>query len=337
MKRRWVLGAALVLVFFGFAAWHYAGDRPGRDPEPSGRAASTGPESAARRTPSPIAALPPVGAPLGGALPALRSAADAGNREAACRLAAELQACGRLGAMVQDHGAWLASRKRGLEVVSLTATPELVEEFSTQFDAELDSRQRRLDRLQRHCEGVTPPDAGEVFANWRRAALLGDAVAIRHYTAGSVFRWGNIVETAPFLPTYKGEAEALALSLAQKGDLEMTIVLAAAYSPISSASKPLLSQVVTPDPAMSLALYRRAQDALAQVDAHEPRNLATAIGLQAELVEQVASDEVLRKAQARSVELDAAWKPVVPVARKYPNAYGELSQPTVAHCVAQRG
>lgn len=336
MKRPLVLGAVLVPAILAVAWWYYPGDRSLPEQAPP-ESASTASEGAGKPAPKQVVALPPVEAPLREALPALRSAAESGNGVAACRLAAELQVCAGLEAMVQDHGAWLASRKKGLEVVSLTATPELIEEFSAQFDTELDSRQRRLDRMQRHCEGVQLPGAAEVLANWRRAALQGDALAIRHYAAGAAFRWGNIVDTAPLLPTYKGEAEAMALALARKGDLEMTIVLATAYSPISSASKPLLSQVVKPDAAMSLALYRRAQNALAQIDAHEPRNLATTLGLQAEIVEQVASDEDLRRAEGKAVELDAAWKPVVPAARKRTNAYGELPRPTVANCMARRG
>lgn len=272
-------------------AWWRAPGTPGAQsgPEPAaatgtGRDVASG-EPATPPDPATLPPLPPAGTPLAAMLSELERRAAAGESPAACRLAAELSACRRLGAARDEHARWLAERRVALDLSTAGRDAAAAETFERVFEQELDLRERRLQALERHCAGVEPPTGAALALRWQHAARLGDPAAMRHYASGRAFSWGSIVESAPLLPQYRQEAGDMARARVRAGDLAMTLQLAAATAPLSSRTHSLLGQVVGEDLALSVALYRRVLAALETVDSHQARRVGTDIRGQLDLLE----------------------------------------------------
>lgn len=294
---------------------------------PSG-APSRPPPAPVRRQP-----LPALDAPVARVLPELERRAAAGEASAACRIAAELQSCGGLALQRQDFDRWLGERRRALELSINGANPESTRVFSETFERELAVREQQLARAGRHCEDVPAPAALDQIQRWRDAARMGNATAMRQYASGNVFRWGTILETAPALAAYRAEAEPMALAMARGGDLEMNLLLAAAYSPLPSRSRSLLGQAVQRDGAKSLLMYRRVLAHVQALDSHEARRLATDIGNQIEQLEQSLPDADRARAADLERETTSQWRPLRDRAvRPYTSALGEPTAARPADC-----
>ena len=285
-----VLGVVLLVAMLAALAWFLFG----RQEEAGAPAAQTSGDAAASpaaeapvRPKKSIEPLPPVRAPLAQSLPELQRRAAAGEGDAACRIATGLAQCIGLEFRRQQHDRWLAQRRRALALV-MHGNPEKEETakiFSASFERELAIRERPLNGLGEYCRDVPVPTPAQLAAAWRRAAQLGNPAAMRHYAGGGAFSWWSILDTAPLMPTYRAEAEAMALSLARRGDLETTVMLASAYSPLPGQTRTLLGQVVAEDGARALMLYRRVQAALQPLDTHEARSLSKWIGIEVEQLE----------------------------------------------------
>lgn len=254
--------------------------------------------------------LPPLDLPLARALPALQRQAAAGDPAAACRLAAEYQNCLSLPQQREELGAWLAQRRRALELVTANGpNTEYVDTFQKSFDQELAVRENRLAPRERRCEGVELPAPAVVLRQWRQAALLGDPTAMRYYASGNAFRWSNVLDSADVLAAYRNEAPAMAWSLVRQGDLLMTLRVASAASSLTRFSPGLLDQVIDDDPALALALYRRVLEALDGQDGHDARRFIRDLERKIDLVEQASTPEQVQDATRRSLELQA-WSPL---------------------------
>ena len=284
-----ILGVVLLLALLAALAWFLLGRQ-----EDAGTpvAPTSGDEAAAPVAEAPvrprksIEPLPPMRAPLAQSLPELQRRAAAGEGDAACRIATGLAQCIGLEFRRQDHDRWLAERRRALAMVTQGDNrDEMAKIFSASFERELALRERPLNGLGEYCRDVVLPTPAQQAAAWRRAAQLGNPAAMRHYAGGGAFSWWSILDTAPLMPTYRAEAEAMALSLARRGDLEATVMLASAYSPLPGQTRTLLGQAVADDGARALMLYRRVQAALQPLDTHEARNLSKWVGIEVEQLE----------------------------------------------------
>lgn len=325
--------SALALVAIALSAWYWAEresaeDTTGMGPQP---AVAVTPRDGTGKAGEPQR-LPSRDIPLRDALPQLRQLANEGNSQAACRLAAENQRCSGLALSEQEHDRWLASRRRGLDALAVSADAEQLAGFSSVFEAELAQRESRLQQWRAHCDGIKPPNALGQVNEWRQAALMGDPTAVRYYASGSIFNRSNFVDTAAAIQSYRLEAEAMAIDLARQGDLEMILVLAASYSPNPAQFKPLLAQVVEPDAAMSWALYQRAINALGVRKDNEALTLAATTRFQLELLEQGASPEQKASFASAAAQLDASWRPARANFRRYVSAEGEVPAARSADC-----
>lgn len=300
--------AALVLLAYRF------GPRADAQADAKRKNASSaqqaGGSTAIRPAVRPAEPLPPLDLPLASALPALQRQAAAGVPAAACRLAAEYQNCMSLPEQREELAAWLAQRRRALELTTANGTrTENVDIFQRNFEQELALRENRLAPRERRCEGVELPTAAAVLRQWRQAALLGDPTAMRYYASGSGFRWSNVLDSADVLAAYRNEAPAMAWSLVRQGDLLMTLRVASAASSLTRFSPGLLDQVIEDDPALALALYRRVLEALEGQDGHDARRFALDLERKIDLVEQASTPGQLQEARTRALELQS-WTPL---------------------------
>lgn len=284
-----------------------------RGPPPKAEAAADGARAPAPRSTAyePPAPLPPLSAPLASVLPELRRRAAAGEAGAACRLAADLGNCRWLGARREDHARWLAERRAALEQQSVGGSAESIAEFTRVFEQQVELREASLRGNEARCAGVPTATHAEVVRQWAQAARLGSHVAMRHYASGQAFDWSGILDGGNELAAFRREAPGMARALAEAGDLPMTIHLAGALAPLTSRTRSLLGQALKEDPALSLALYRRALDSLVASDTNTARNLAEKVRQRIDLVEQFMTPAQRAEAGRREVEM-AQWRPIQP-------------------------
>ncbi|MEH6420381.1 hypothetical protein, partial [Pseudomonas sp. CGJS7] len=220
--------------------------------------------------------LPPVDTPLRLILPELQRRA-ASEPAAACRLAAEMEYCDGLRLRLAGAENSLDNFERQLERM-----PQDTEQQREQRKRMAESYQNMTDRLlsqSEHCAQVPPIAAEQRAAYWRRAALAGLPAAMRHYASGNAFRYQELLDNLPGLATYRGEAESVARTAAQRGDARMLASLAYAYSPQRDGMRRnFLGQAVRPDPVESLALFLQLRDSLPPADANEDPKAAAPIG-----------------------------------------------------------
>lgn len=295
--------------------------------EPNATAAAT-----ATTAPEPRPAsgpLPDLGAPLGLVIDDLQRRAAAGEAPSACRLAAEFSYCDQLRYRRADAERWLAERKQAL---SLITDPEAVRNASASIDREMALRERRIETLAKHCDGVALPDAAQQSRQWRQAALLGSRTAMRQYASGNAFRWNSLMSSLPELTAYRNEAERMATTLAREGDVEMTLALASGYDPMPSGNRSLLAQTMTADGARALALYRRLLQSLDGLEDRPQAQLRRQIEARVELLEaSLAPEDGARADALLSGEL-ASWSQPAVNGRVPERALGAMGDVGRAGC-----
>lgn len=178
-------------------------------PEPSPRA---GPARAP-------AALPPPSAPLAQSLPALRAAADAGDRHAACRLGRELLRCEQLAqwdTLLARGGDWEARAEAEGNLVGANQAAE--------------EKLWRLERLQQ-CRGVPAGVLGEGARYLRQSALAGDPYAMVAYAEGH--HWGPSVRGVAVgedFDRWRREAPGMIHAALRAGNPSAAFILSINYS-----------------------------------------------------------------------------------------------------------
>jgi hypothetical protein len=147
------------------------------------------------------AGLPPIDMPLRDSLASLRSAADAGNATAACRLAFIAMDCWGNDRLRQRRSPEQAAAQaeaeyaRSSDVMTAPAArrineapPALREYVQARVEAIELERARAGETIRanaRRCEGAPLIDVGEVVGRLRQAALAGQADAVAAYANGS--------------------------------------------------------------------------------------------------------------------------------------------------------
>ncbi|MCD7099869.1 hypothetical protein [Stenotrophomonas sp. MMGLT7] len=308
------MGAAVMLAIAAWIGWRsHAGTSAApaavQDAAHPGEAATAAPAHPAGSRPLPATApLPASGTPLRLVFDDLKRRADNGEAPAACRLAAELEACEQ----VREELPMFEEQLRSHEAA-----------MSDGHDPQPDPQQRRqfADAMERHgkvllgrleqCDGVPRVGPAERAGYWRRAALAGHLPALSHYAVGNAFRLQDTLRLLPQLQVYRDEAERLALQAAAAGDVRTTLALAAAYSsqPGYGIRPPFLAQVVAADPVRALALYLHVQDALAATG--DARLLALRNVQERNLERLRAGMDAQQQSQARALagQWRGQWQP----------------------------
>lgn len=257
-----VAGVAVAAALAGLGWWALRAR-----PEPA-QAAVAAPDTVAPAASTPaVSALPASTAPLPAQDTPLRLVFDdlkrrAGNGDAraACRLAAELEQCERVRLQLAQFDDMTSQQQRMLEGMDPARRARMQESMQRTTLA----RGQQLLQESERCDGVPAMSPAQRAELWRDAALGGSLPALAQYAVGNAFRTRDTLQVLPQLQTYRNEAEALALQAAERGSLKATLALAGAYSPQrDTGRRTYLAQVVAPDPSKSLALYLRAQQALA--------------------------------------------------------------------------
>lgn len=267
-------------------------------PEKAAQAAPVVPEPEGQAT------LPPTDTPLRLVVDDLRERAAAGEAAASCRLAAEYLHCAQLpeGRAAMDR--WLARQQRQLASSGERAGTEA---SLAAIEQQMEARQRFLDDLASHCQGVPVPAAAEVARLWRASALGGNPAAMKQYASGNAFRWTQMLDTLPELAAYRRQAEDIATVAAGRGDFDLLLALAAGYAANPGAPRPMLAQTLAPDGARALALYRHVDAALRAHGSHE-RRVGTQVRERIQGLEQtLAPGELARAARIADTEI-SRWR-----------------------------
>lgn len=202
--------------------------------------------------------LPDLSAPLRTTLVELKRRADGGEPAAACRLAAEMEYCEDVRRRLDEA----AINLNLADPASLELSAKQQEMRRSMLQRETESSERLL-KESAHCEGVPAFSSRERVHYWRTAAMGGSLAAINYYVMGRPFRPENRLADLDALRQFEQEAAAIAERGVASGDIQTTIALAEAYSPLGRR-RSLLSQAVTPDASKSLALWLQAGSLLDQ-------------------------------------------------------------------------
>ncbi|WP_337053460.1 hypothetical protein [Pseudoxanthomonas sp. USHLN014] len=311
-----MVGVALAAALAGLGWWALRAR-----PEPT-QAAVAAPETPARATSTPTVSalpasttpLPATGTPLRLVFDDLKRRAGNGDARAACRLAAELEQCERVRLQLAQFDDMTRQQQRmleGMEPARRAKAQENMERTSL-------ARGQQLLQDSEGCEGVPAMSPAQRAGLWRDAALGGSLPALTQYAVGNAFRARDTLQVLPQLQLYRNEAEGLALQAAERGSLQATMALAGAYSPQrDTGRRTYLAQVVTPDPSKSLALYLRAQQALAstqsaQAQAPMQRFRAGALQRNIDWLRGNMSDAQLAQADALARQWQQDWSAPAP-------------------------
>lgn len=245
--------------------------------------------------------LPPLDQPLRNTFAELKQRADAGEAAASCRLAVELDFCAQIGARLASASDMLRQADGDGPTIRVgnrideTASPE---EQRRQAEQALMQQSERLLQESAYCEGVPASTPVQRVQYWRSAALAGNAMALRMYATGNVFRQDSVLDQLDALRVYRGEAETLALQAARSGDRMVMMALAHAYSPNNRQRRGfLLSQALEPDGARALAFYLHAQSQVGT-----PANVAAPDGRRRPAQRE---DRLTREIRELETQLDA--------------------------------
>lgn len=266
-KRAWMLCVFLVPAAAGVGWWSgRASVTP--SPEPAKATSplfdSSGPVASPPDTGSTVSlaattqALPDLSAALRTTLLELKRRADRGEPAAACRLAAEMEFCEDIRNRLDE--AAINLNLGDSASLGLSAKQQEIRRNMLQRETE---RSERLLQESAHCEGVPAFSSRERVHYWHTAAMGGSLAAINYYVMGRPFRPENRLADLDALRQFQREAATIAERGVASGDIQTTIALAEAYSPLGRR-RSLLSQAVVPDASKSLALWLQAQSLLDQ-------------------------------------------------------------------------
>ena len=120
---------------------------------------------------------------------------------------------------------------------------------------------------------------------------------MRHYANGNAFRFDDMLDALPELARYRTEAESMAMRAANAGDLGMTYALAMGYAAgAEGGRRSFLAQVVQPDEARALALFRRLAEAPGFADMAPRHPVRHAIGANLSGLEDIVDPAALTRA-----------------------------------------
>ena len=228
----------------------------------------------------------------------LRKRIEAGDPQAACQLAREVEFCADAETTSQRMG-MAAERIKAIEAEGAVVLNDVVQTMA-------DLAKVRSE----YCMGMPPVTPAETVNLWRQAALRGHLPSMLRYGTGRAFRHDRLLDTLDELKVYRRDGVEMTRRVAQSGNAEASLVLARAYAPRLTGPDltPLLRQAVTPDAAQSLAYYLLAQHVLPTATSSR----TTPLALQAEVrsLQLVMTPDELREGERRFDDLVLALKPL---------------------------
>ena len=254
-----------------------AEDHAGQPREVATRAGLSGPGSA----PSPSGAEPvnaldlPRTQALAEVFDSLAIAADAGDVDAACRLAWDLDLCDRQDEYAEAQEFWIDAASRH--------QPESDEERRAAAHAA--SLGAQLRRSKYVCRGLAPDQLAQAGGRMYRAGVAGHPLSMTRFALDPGFGETIELQEIDLALLFRQNAVPLLEMAADSGDVRALVVLASAYHE-GEMETPYGSLGVGRDPAAALGVALAAQDHV------DPR---TAAGLQtriAELSAQLTPREV---------------------------------------------
>jgi len=220
----------------------------------------------------------------------LRKRVDAGDVQATCQLARELEFCANAEANNHQLG-MIAARINADQEAALNRNDIL------QTMAELAKVRGE------YCEGMPALSSTESVAMWRRAAMRGHLPSMMYYGSGLSFPQDRLLDVLDELKVFRRDGVEVMKRVAQSGNLQANLLLARAYAPRNSGPNrtPLLRQAVQPDAAQSLGYYLLAQ----QLQRTSASTSVSALGLETEAkgLRMIMSPDEVAEGERRFAEL----------------------------------
>jgi TPR repeat protein len=221
-----IIGVVLALGLMG-AVGYLLGERsaaaPGVAPSPQERALplgaspSTSPSQQAPRLANAPAAgrgaavhelpLPPVNTPVASALVDLKKQAEAGNNQAACRVAFELDRCHNIPRMQRGAASF----------ATLATQPGMGPELVKRYAAIAEREQARVFELQRICQGVSVEETGEAWRYLLQAARAGHGPSMARYANRRTLWDEDPIRVLDGLIAFRAEGPGFLQGAAQMG------------------------------------------------------------------------------------------------------------------------
>lgn len=240
----------------------------------------------------------------------LRKRVDAGDAQATCQLAKELEFCA--GAEANRHRLGMIAERINADQVAALNRNDILQTLT------------ELAKVRgEYCEGMPALSSPESIAMWRRAAMRGHLPSMLQYGSGLAFPQDRLLDVLDELKVFRREGLDLTRRVAQSGNLQANLMLARAYAPRNSGPNrtPLLRQAVRPDAAQALGYYLLAQ----QLQRSVASPGITTLGLQTETrsLQLMMSPDEVAEGERRFVELQGRLVPT-PAAQFDPVAQSDL-------------
>lgn len=228
-RRNWLLvGILLIVVVLAVLQTVLVEDRndsskSAREGRASEAADGTRSAAVAGSSPAPMSApLPPAGAPVSGIFDALKRRADAGDGQAACRLAVELIHCGFAADSVSQGS--LDRLQQNEESTAKEGMPLLADYAA--------AAQLRLLKATERCQGVTEAQRRMAGPYLHQAARSGINEAMVRFADGQAFGSMSIFGALqdPLFEQWKRDAPGFAHRALAQGEPAAIVMLMTAYS-----------------------------------------------------------------------------------------------------------
>lgn len=196
------------------------------------------------------ASLPPKDMPLKNALAELRARANAGDADAASRLAHDLNKCLRVDdikrTMPQILPFVLSDDDKKLTAEQLSAREKSLGYYQKELDLVRDN--------DAFCTGIGREELTTMTPTLLRAAQLGDLAATECYLGGGLYDTPGLLDHPEWLSDFKQNALSLVNSAVERGDWVAIGLLEHAYAGFFQSQ--FLTQLMGPDPAMAYRYLR---------------------------------------------------------------------------------
>jgi hypothetical protein len=169
--------------------------------------------------PAPVAALPPLEAPVAAILEDLKKQATAGNSQAACRLAFELDRCHNIARMQRGAASF----------ANLATQPGMGPDLAKRYTAVAEREQARVLEVQRLCVAVSKEESGEAWRYLLQAARAGHGPSMARFANRRTLWEEDPIRVLDGLIAFRAEGPAFLSGAAQMGYPEAYEQLAFAH------------------------------------------------------------------------------------------------------------
>jgi hypothetical protein len=168
---------------------------------------SADPPAAVRSAALPELPLPPINTPVASTLQDLKKQAAAGNSQAACRLAFELQRCHDIPQMQRGAASF----------ANLATQPGMGPELVKRYSGIAERDQARVLELQRLCHGVSREEIGDAWRYLLQAARAGHGPSMARYASRRALWDEDPIRVLDGLVAYRAEGPGFLEGAARMG------------------------------------------------------------------------------------------------------------------------